>query len=636
MPIKSAGPRMRKMRRNRPSRISRRSGWRPRGGRRHEVDPLTGLPNHRGFRRRLEQELERARRRREPLALVVLDVDNFQAINESHGHRFGDEVLTSIATRLRELVRDNGTAARIGGDAFALILPYRGTQDSRRVAQRARDAVAGVSVPGLDLSCSAGFASYPRDAEEASGLLKLAEGALQWAKRPGRGRTRRFDHGQIAVAWTKRHAREIRDLLDGSAPVRAVFQPVVALASGELVGYEALARFARSSGRSPVAWFGQAHGCGLGAELEAAAIRAALKVQGRPAGTHLALNVSPSALASEAVAEALPADLSDIVIEITEHEFVADEDSLADLLADLRARGARIALDDAGAGYAGLTQVMRVRPDIVKLDRNLTRAIHASPARMALVESFVRFARRVDTVVCAEGIETLDDLATLADLDVPWGQGFVLAHPGEPWARVSPEAVEVCRGSLAKALQPNGNGNGRITAGDRRLEHLSASLAGARTRHDLRAALAMIADELDADNVCLSYWDAEAGVVDTLAESVASSEVRFPVAEYPLTAHVIESQSAVQVIAGAADADRHEVDLLLKLGYRSLLMMPVVNHGEALGIVEAYSRSERPWTRTQINRARIISNQFASVIQTFVQPRRAEAAEPRLRRAGAR
>ena len=96
---------------------------------------------------------------------------------------------------------------------------------------------------------------------------------------------------------------------------------------------------------------------------------------------------------------------------------------------------------------------MRVRPDIVKLDRNLTKAIHADPARMVLVESFVRFARRTGAIVCAEGIESLDDLAVLGDLDVQWGQGYALARPAEPWALVSPVAAEVCRASLAQALR---------------------------------------------------------------------------------------------------------------------------------------------------------------------------------------
>ena len=130
----------------------------------------------------------------------------------------------------------------------------------------------------------------------------------------------------------------------------------------------------------------------------------------------------------------------------------------------------------------------------------------------------------------------------------------------------------------------------------------------------------MIADDLDADNVCLSRWRSDLGTVETLAESDPGMLERFPLAEYPLTARVLREQVAVQILVGDPDADPQEVVLLLRLGYRSLLMMPVVTHGEALGIVEAYSGSERPWTRTEINRARIISNQFASVIETLLRP----------------
>ena len=141
------------------------------------------------------------------------------------------------------------------------------------------------------------------------------------------------------------------------------------------------------------------------------------------------------------------------MIEITEHEFVPDDDSLQATVADLRERGALIAIDDAGAGHAGLKQLMRVRPDIVKLDRALIRDIHTDPARMALVESFVRFARDVGATVCAEGIESLDELAVIADLDVQWGQGYALARPAPPWAGIAPEAAELCRAALAETFR---------------------------------------------------------------------------------------------------------------------------------------------------------------------------------------
>jgi diguanylate cyclase (GGDEF)-like protein len=577
------------------------------------TDALTGLTNHRGFQEALAAELERARRDGRPMSLVMLDLDNFKTVNDTHGHPYGDELLRAVGKALADVVRSTDTAARIGGEEFALILTGIDGEIAYRIAERARQAVADISAEDLGVTCSAGIASYPADADDASRLCKLADGALYWAKRQGKQRTRRFDPEHV-TSVPDQQAVEIAAVIAEPDGIKPVYQPVVDLASGHLVGYEALARFKRLPGRSPEAWFTAAHSCGLGSEFDAAAIRAALVPVGRPIGTHLALNVSPSTLTSEAVAQVLPADLTGIVIEITEHEFVPDDESLLTAVAGLRERGAQIALDDAGAGYAGLKQMMRVNPDIVKLDRDLIKRIHADPARMALVESFVRFARRIGATVCAEGIESLDDLEVVSDLDVQWGQGYVFSRPEAPWAMISPIAAGVCRTALAEALRAGSASTARIAAGDRTLEHLSARLAGARSRRDLEDAIALIAAELNADMVSLSQWHPERGVVETLAESGGTGAESFSVDEYPLTARVLRDQQAVQVLVGDPEADRREVELLLSIGHRSLLMVPVISQGETLGIVEAYSRIERPWTRTQINHARIISNQFGSVI----------------------
>ncbi len=344
------------------------------------TDALTDLTNHRGFQEVLAAELERARRAARPVALVMMDLDNFKSVNDTHGHPYGDEVLREVGKKLGGVVRATDTAARVGGEEFALILPGTGGEVAYRIAERAREAVAEVPVRELALSCSAGIATYPADAEDASSLCKLADGALYWAKRQGKQRTRRFDPEHVASA-SDQQAAEIAAVIADPEGIKSAFQPVVDLASGHLVGYEALARFEGSQGRSPQAWFARAHSCGLGPELDAAAIRAALAPVGRPIDTHLALNVSPSALTSEPVAEALPADLSGLVIEITEHEFVPDDETLAGAVAELRDRGARIAIDDAGAGYAGLKQMMRVRPDIVKLDRRPDQAHPCRPSQ---------------------------------------------------------------------------------------------------------------------------------------------------------------------------------------------------------------------------------------------------------------
>ena len=211
------------------------------------------------------------------------------------------------------------------------------------------------------------------------------------------------------------------------------------LATGRVCGYEALARIDGEPVRRPDQWFAQAHRAGLGAELEALALRSALAVPGRPDGTFLALNVSPGALLAPPVADALPDDLSGYVIELTEHELFTAEGSLEDSLAELRARGARVALDDAGAGYAGLQQLIRVAPDILKIDRSLVHGAHNDASRYALLEALVAFAGSTGAAVCGEGVEDLADLRALASLDATYAQGYALARPAGPWTALSPD-----------------------------------------------------------------------------------------------------------------------------------------------------------------------------------------------------
>ena len=580
-------------------------------------DPLTGLVNHRGFHEQLAVALAAARRERVPTALVMLDLDDFKRINERDGHPAGDAVLEAVGGRLRRTIRSTDMAARIGGDEFALILRGTGAEDAGSIAERARSAIATIPVEGTELGCSAGIAAYPDDADHAAALCDLSEAALDWAKRAGKRRTHRYEAGTTPTRWSDRQRDEVEGLLALQEPITAVFQPIVALATGRVVGYESLARFPDAGARPPDTWFAQAHACGLGPELEAAAVRAALERQERPPEGTLALNLSPSALSAPVVQAALPTDLSDLVIEITEHEFVPDDDALAAAVSDLRCRGARIALDDAGAGHAGLKQLMLVRPDIVKLDRDLTHGIHADSARTALVESFVRFARDVGATVCAEGIERLDDLRVLADLDVEWGQGYALGRPAPPWEPVPVAAALACRLALADALRGASGRRQPTTSGDRRLVHVSSRLAGARSRQDLDDALVMVADEIGASEVALSRWWPENDVIETLAETGdAGGELRFGASDYPLTSGALNDGEAAQVFLSDPAGDHAEADLLLSLGQRSVLMVPVVSRGKSLGLLEAYSRHDRPWARAEIDRARVIASQLASVIHT--------------------
>ena len=399
-----------------------------------DTDGLTELANHRRYYESLRLALKRVKATKGSLAVITLDLDQFKRVNDAHGHVRGDEVLQTVAGALRKVVRgDADLVARLGGDDFAILAPQCDPGMAREIAERAREAIDRAVPANLKLTVSAGYVCYPPHTTDEN-LTELATSALTLAKRQGGDRSQRYDKEQAQELPTVREQRaEIEELLREPDAITPVFQPLVELSSGRIVGYEALSRFAD---RSPESWFNQAQACGLSADLEGAAIRAALEHDDRPEGTYLSLNCSPSAISSGRVRSILPQDLRQYVIEITEHELASEDGALERALLELRARGARIAVDDAGAGYAGLKQVMRVTPDIIKLDRSLIERVHAEPAKAALIEFFVVFARRVGADVCTEGIETLEELTTLIDLGVGYGQGYLLGRPAEPWATV--------------------------------------------------------------------------------------------------------------------------------------------------------------------------------------------------------
>jgi diguanylate cyclase (GGDEF)-like protein len=408
------------------------------------LDPLTELPNHRRFQELLAEQLDEARHSERPFAVLLLDIDDFERINAARGHPYGDELLGRAAAGLSAAMRDVAVVARVGGDEFGLVLPVADGPQAVALAEAARSAVERAAPVRGSLRCSAGIACYPDDAKTANALLQLAGGALGWAKQSGRGRTRRYDPEHVFVV-TEEQRDDFAELIARPDAVRPVFQPIVSLASGELAGYEALARFEGKPGLPPSWWFAQAHRFGLGAALETRSVRAALAPPNRPPGAFLSINLSPSALASAEVAEQLPNDLRGLVLEITEEERVLDVEGLQRHLKPLRSRGARVAVDDAGEGYAGLQQVMSMRADIIKLDRALVADVHADPAKIALIGSLVHFARSTGAAICAEGIETLDELRTLIHLGVTYGQGWALGRPAAPWPRVNAEAALLCR-----------------------------------------------------------------------------------------------------------------------------------------------------------------------------------------------
>ncbi len=237
------------------------------------------------------------------------------------------------------------------------------------------------------------------------------------------------DREQLEGEKRKLEWSRIRAILD-SDHMDIEFQPIFDLLDCRIVSLEALARFWTEPMRPPSAWFAEATGVGLGVELELAAMRAALlRLDEFPADVAIALNVSPATALDARFCELLLDVAERVVIEITEHAQVDDYDALRAALAPLRERGAQLAIDDVGAGFANLRHILRLAPDIVKLDLSLTQEIARDPAREALASSLVGFAGGVGASIVAEGISSDEDLALLRTLGVDYGQGFHLARP---------------------------------------------------------------------------------------------------------------------------------------------------------------------------------------------------------------
>jgi EAL domain-containing protein (putative c-di-GMP-specific phosphodiesterase class I) len=235
---------------------------------------------------------------------------------------------------------------------------------------------------------------------------------------------------QRVQANREQRAEQIRRMIAAGDP-RMVYQPVYRLRTGEVAGMECLARFDAEPNQPPDRWFAMAHEAGMGPELELAAIRKALASLGRfPARIFLGLNGSPDLIVSGELEPALTGlDLRRILLEITEHAIVENYQDLESALRPLRKRGLRLAIDDAGAGYASMRHIVNLHPDLIKLDISLVRNIDSDHSRRSLAKALTGFARDIGSIVSAEGVETAGELEILRELGVDKAQGYFLSRP---------------------------------------------------------------------------------------------------------------------------------------------------------------------------------------------------------------
>lgn len=248
----------------------------------------------------------------------------------------------------------------------------------------------------------------------------------------GAGGARPEDGAPAAPDWAHLLASACRG--DGLA---TAYQPIVDTARGTVVGYEALARFPGYAEKNPEVWFAAARDHGKSAELESAALRSALQARAAlPANCFLTLNVSPELLTSERVRDVWRGEgqLGGLIVELTEQTPIESYVDLEPDLNQLRSAGALIAVDDAGAGYAGLRHLLALRPSMIKIDRALIQDVDKDEAKRALIGMLGAFASRVDAWILAEGVERVEELDALVSLGVPLVQGYYLARPAPPWA----------------------------------------------------------------------------------------------------------------------------------------------------------------------------------------------------------
>ena len=410
-------------------------------------DPLTGLCNRREFGHLLERHLAEARRYARRGAVLWMDLDGFKEINDGLGHKVGDDLLASLAHRMRATVRDSDVLARLGGDEFAVLyLNVDGGQAeiaATRLLEAIRKHAAVIEGETLRTTASLGIVLFPDHGSGASELLMKADMAMYRAKAEGRNRfclyspdAERVEDPESRVDWL----RVIRDALENDGFLLYA-QPILDLAENRVVRHEILLRLRGHGGQiiPPGAFLDVAEQFGLSGDIDRWVLRKVMDTlsdEQLPSDVSFAVNLSPRSLTDPALLAAISSQTAlsvigpvRLVLEITETAAIYNIHVAKDFLRAVRAQGYEFALDDFGMGFSSFYQLKNLDVDYLKIDGSFIRNLGRDPVDRHLVVAMVQLAKGLGKRTIAEFVETEEALEVLRSIGVDCAQGFHIGRP---------------------------------------------------------------------------------------------------------------------------------------------------------------------------------------------------------------
>jgi diguanylate cyclase (GGDEF)-like protein len=407
-------------------------------------DSVTELPNRRCFEEQLTLALRRDDAPKEGLTVMFLDLDDFKQVNDSLGHRTGDKLLVEIASRLRAIIGPRDLVARWGGDEFVILHHHDADQlETSAIAKRIIDEInRAVVIDGSEVivGASIGSASAPSDGSSPDALLSKADIALYAAKADGRRSWRAFEQEMDAKIQIRRLIElELRAAV-ATDQIEVYFQPIVSVATRQIVGFEALARWrsALLGPVSPAEFIPIVEEIGLMEEMGTAMLRRACKAcAGWPDEVCVSVNLSSTQFRSGNLESTILSALADaqlaperLDLEITESTLLEDRGDTRRTLQSLRAQGMRVSLDDFGTGYSSLSYLLSFPLDRIKIDRSFTMGLGLQERASVLVEGVASMSGRLGMTVLIEGVETAKQLRMIEGLGtISEAQGYLFSRP---------------------------------------------------------------------------------------------------------------------------------------------------------------------------------------------------------------